>query len=492
MKFKKLLAGVCSMAIAASMMAVSASAAEPQTSGLEYPSYAPLTLDGRDPAEIGPKTLNFDLFAFEGIESDLVSVDVTIAPADESIGNIWGNGWSGGNIALGYNAYVDGAESTSWVQPVFAPDGTDDISKAWGTVAGADGSGSDPLSFTYEIPENEKIPFAGEDDEGNIISGGVFQVSFWWGSASIVELQELTFNFADGSEIAVISTDATTPLPTAIEGEEEGDKPYANANYILTEDGIASIRNVTYKPAREAVAAEALKTLQDKLAALDVSDIVESTNAAAEALSASTDAIANIDNAIKGLAEYEAAVEEAQATIDGVLMEGDSYDEEALAAAKKTVADAKADLEAAKTALNEAIAKYDADTAKLLEDQQKEIEKLEEEKAALQAELDAAKKDAAANADKIKELEDQIAAKDEEIAAKDAEIEELKKNPPAVSGTENNGSSTGTSTGTGTGAGTGAGTDFQGKNPATGATAGLALAGLALAGVAVVATKKRK
>lgn len=481
MKLKKLLAGVSAAAMAASVMAVSASAAEatePQTTGLEYPVYAPLTLDGRDPAEIGPKTLNFDLFALDGMASDLVSVDVTLAPADDSIGKIWGQGWFGGQFALGYNAVEDGKEEASWKQPTFSTDGTDEISQAWAAVADG-GAGTDALSFTFAIPEGEKVIFSTLDEDGEtLISGGVFQVSFWWGSANIVELQELTFNFKDGSEITVISTEGTTPLPTAIEGATEGSAPYANANYILTDDGIKSIRNVTYKPIREKAAADALKALQDKLTAADIDSIVDSTNAAATALTSAKDALAKIDAAIKDVADLQAALDEAQKAFDD-LLEGDEADTEAFEAAKKKVADAKAALEAAKKNLDDAIKAYNAATAEQLAAKDEQIADLEAEKEALQAELDKLKADAEANAAQIEELNAQLAAKDEEIAKLNTEkadlqtkLDEAIKNGGSAS--DNNNDAAGD----------------KDEVPNTGVA--VAFAGLALAAAGAVVSKKRK
>ncbi len=462
------------MSIAASMMAVSASAADEVTVKSEYPACAPV-LVGKAEEGAAANIIQVDLQAFAGIDADITSVSITFTPT----GDMWAapdGTWVGGGGGFGMNLDATNVKDTTGIDEKGWWNGGGDFDFSLPAIVDAvgDGKNTNAVTLTYELPEGALTPYEtlDEDEEsetyGKYVSSGLIQFGWWWDSNSnTVSVDEFTVNFSDNTSIVVIDSESSTA--------------YDMAAYS------ASMQKIT----RQIKAADALAALQEKIDAIGVDDIVASTETAADALTNAKDAIAEIDAAIKNVDTLNAAVEEAQAAFDA-LQEGDEADTEAFEAAKKAVEEATGKLEAAKKTLNDAIAAYDAATAEQLNKKDEEIKKLEEEKAALEAELEAAKKDADANADKIKELEDQIAAKDEEIAAKDAEIEELKKNPPAVSGTENNGSSTGTSTGTGTGAGTGAGTDFQGKNPATGATAGLALAGLALAGVAVVATKKRK
>lgn len=441
MKFKKLLAGVCSMAIAASMMAVSASAAITNNADGSF------TFDvatGRKDAGLEDYFKAGDVATIKVVlDGDFSVTDGDCALWDATLNDGEGgyNGFGGGIIIN----HAAGWDSVEWGNP----GAEKQLEVQWN---------EDETEFYIEV---EMTAFANAltDDDLSCVDGTWGQICLqqWWGGDFAVKEVELL----DAEDTSVVVHNAA--------------------------DG-----SVTTTEMREAAAAEALKALQDAYDALNVDEVVASTTAAAEALGNSTAAVDNVTAAIEKVNGLEDAIANAQAAVDA-LKDGEGTDTKAaFEEASATVETAKADLAAAQKELNDAIAAYDAATAEQLNKQDEEIKKLEEEKAALEAELEAAQKDAAANADKIKDLEAQIAAKDEEIAAKDAEIEELKKNPPAVSGTENNGSSTGTSTGTGTGAGTGAGTDFQGKNPATGATAGLALAGLALAGVAVVATKKRK
>lgn len=456
MKLKKLLAGVSAAAMAASVMAVSASAADASTAATKpteptVPKSVTLDPNGpesstlEDALKTAPKAIQIPL---KDIQPTDATASITNVTMRLSATNAPAAGWIGGGGAIGFNC-----GSEDWAQKdtanVFGEDGREvigndgqyDIYDRDLTVA--DCTWTESWDFEVEATSEDDYDLPDSDDANVTEYAKIIQFGWWWGAGDTVDILEWTVTYSDGEVFTLVSTEAWESY------QRESDAYNALVKLNETIDNFE----------------------------VDIDAIVDSTNAAAIALSDAKNALATIDDAIKSVADLQAAVDEAQAVFDK-LKADETTNTEAFEAAKKKVSDAKADLEAAKKNLDDAIKAYDAATAEQLAEKDKQIADLEAEKEALQAELDKLKADAEANAAQIEELNAQLAAKDEEIAKLNTEkadlqtkLDEAIKNGGSVS--DNNASA-----------------GDKDEVPNTGVA--VAFAGLALAAAGAVVSKKRK
>lgn len=458
MKLKKLLAGVSAAAMAASVMAVSASAADASTAATKpteptVPKSVTLNANGdtstlKDAATTAPKMIQIPLKDIQPTDATASITNVTMRLSATNAPEAgWGVPNGGGAIGFNYGsedwAQKDTANAFSEDgREVIGNDGENDIYDRDLTVA--DCTWTESWDFEVDATPKEDYDLPRGESDNVTEYAKIMQFGWWWGAGDTVDIIEWTVTYSDGEEFTLVSTEAWE----------------------------------SYQ--RETDAYNALVKLNETIDnfEVDIDAIVDSTNAAAIALSDAKNALATIDDAIKSVADLQAAVDEAQAVFDK-LKADETTNTEAFEAAKKKVSDAKADLEAAKKNLDDAIKAYDAATAEQLAAKDKTIADLEAEKEALQAELDKLKADAEANAAQIEELNAQLAAKDEEIAKLNTEkadlqtkLDEAIKNGGSAS--DNNNDAAGD----------------KDEVPNTGVA--VAFAGLALAAAGAVVSKKRK
>lgn len=175
----------------------------------EYPVYPAVKVDA-DAATDTPNIFQIDLGIFDGIDADITSIDFTMAPGNDLA---WdgGQGWFGGGFAIGLDT-ADG-----WFQLDFAGDGEDEVSIGWAALADG-GASSDPYSFSFVLPEGTETPYTVLDDEsGELVSAGIIQFGYWWGSNNAIVLTDITVNFSDGTSVSLV--DPTLPVP----GDDEED-----------------------------------------------------------------------------------------------------------------------------------------------------------------------------------------------------------------------------------------------------------------------------
>ena len=437
MKISKIFAGMSAMALAATMLSVSASAAI--TNAAEDGSFAFDVANGRANAGLQ------DYFAADDIAAIKVVLDGDFDVQQDEDGNdtvlLWNAAAADG--AGDYDGFGGGIiinHAAGWDQ------------LQWGNP----GSGS---NFDVQWNEDETEfffvseisafanPLSDEDLSAEEGTWGQVCVSQWWGGDFAIESVQLI----DAEDDIIVSYNP-------------------NDGSIKTGTEIS-----------EAAAADALKELQDAYAGLgiDVDEVVASTNAAAEALGNTKAAVDNINAAIEKVNGLKAVLAKAQAAFDA-LKEGEVADTEAYETAKAAVEKATTDLETAQKALNDAIAEYDAKTAADMAAKDEQIATLESEKADLEKQLEDALAQGEADAATIEELQAQIAAKDEEIAKLKSDNDDLQTQlDDAI---KNGGSSNVGSTGDKN--------DDKDANPSTGAGA-LATVGVLLAGAAIVASKRK-
>ena len=190
------------------------------------------------------------------------------------------------------------------------------------------------------------------------------------------------------------------------------------------DDQIEKAKAKVEKMKREEAAADALDELKDALEEANIEGVIEDMEGAADALNDVTKILEEAAAAADKIDALKDVLAKAQEAFDA-LEEGDEADTEAFEAAKDAIGQAAAKLAAAEEALNDARANYDAATQKEIDELNNKIKELE----------DAAEKDATTIADLEKEndlLDGQVEqlTKDKEDAAefineKQAKIDEL-------------------------------------------------------------------
>lgn len=367
MKISKIFAGMSAMAIAATMLSVSASAAI--TNGDN---------DGNVVLDIPNYLLDNELQDYVNAE-DIVAVKVTFGGEIEVITNDDGNTLTviGGD---GYGGGIIVNHGAGWDQQGWGNEGQDN---------------------NVEWNEDETEFFIIRDITGVISAEDIsaeegtwcqIVVCQWWGGDFSVESIQLLD--ADGNDVIAAAEAAA-------------------------------------KADREAAAADALAELEKAINDLGLEETIASMNAAAEALTNAADVLAKADELKGKISELEETLAKAEAAFAALKEGDEADTEAlaaAKAAVESAAADleaAQTALNEAMAAYDKATADALAEKDKTIADLEAANKTLEEEKAALEAELAALKESGEADAAKIAELEAAIAAKEEEIAKLKAEKEAL-------------------------------------------------------------------
>ena len=451
MKIRKILAGMSAAAIAASMLSVSAFAAD-QNGNLDVGTMAPFKMHSGESEGVKIIQLKWDVL-LEGIDEDatLTAIDISMyaegAPAAQAA-----DGWSGGggDFGLDFAANDDG---NLWYQTdlgVDTPaDGTTDWTRHYDIPAEAD---------TFILPgETDKTTLDSKVAQNlSATEDGMLQLGWWWGNGyDPIEVKSLTLTFSDGTVLKLVDED----------GKFETYDDYAKA---------------VEKAAREKAAADALAKLEEAVDAASFDEVIAEMNAAADALNNATEVIAKADAAKKEIEDLKAVLDEATEAFEA-LQDGDEADKDAYEAAKAKVEEAAANLAAAQEAFENAQKAYDEETAKQLAAKDQEIADLEDEVEDLKAQLAAAPtaEEKAALEAQIAEKEAKIAELEKSVADLEKALKDAQKAAPTTDDSKPDTKTDDTKT------------DDKGSNPNTG-TGALATVGVALAAAAFVVSKKRK